>query len=440
MKVYRENIAILRKKNPELFGRFIMALKNLEDSDDWYRICGIHGNTFKPGDPGVLCPTDPTTVAELAKTGEPLYCAHSVEPFIAWHVPYLYEFEQLLNYYDMSIGDNTYIALPYFDITDDTHDYSFLNEPYISIHYNNKTHIVKNPLASAYYYNHDIKTHIIRNGIVQGTTPANRAQLKTIRRQLYDTLHAKTYEEFSSQLVSVGKTYKPYPYCPLETPHNSIHDLIGGEGGNMGYLEFSAFDPIFWLHHANMDRFFYNWLLKHDTTVFSNKSLQSTLAPFTQDVYGWENNTCDFLLLQDVIDINQYPYKYHSLKLNKISTQSAYIHIIDLPIPPESVAFNAYIYPKTSSEIDKDMWFAGSVFWFGINRSERYCRRCECTRTNLPIDVLDFIKEKGICKENLDEYEIFIECKGRLKKGVDKNYITYSIEELLHDGSIVIDI
>jgi hypothetical protein len=103
----------------------MMALKNLEDSDDWARICGIHGNTFKPNDTGVLCPTDPKIVEKLAKTGEPVYCAHSVEPFISWHVPYLYEFEQLLNIYNHS-EDKEYITLPYFicfkftaDIDDD---------------------------------------------------------------------------------------------------------------------------------------------------------------------------------------------------------------------------------------------------------------------------------------------------------------------------------
>ena len=58
----RENIITLKEEYPHEFGNFIMALKNLEDSDDWPRICGIHGNTFKPNDPCVLCPTDVDTV------------------------------------------------------------------------------------------------------------------------------------------------------------------------------------------------------------------------------------------------------------------------------------------------------------------------------------------------------------------------------------------
>ena len=441
MQYYRENIALLRRDNPIAFGRFIMALKNLEDSDDWSRICGIHGNTFKPGDPAVKCPTDPKIVELLAKTGEPFYCAHSVEPFIAWHVPYLYEFEQLLNLYDRSktIG---FITLPYFDITDQHFDYSFLNEPTISILYDNTHLTITNPLASAFFYPNGIKTPITRQGYLQATTPAQKLRLKTIRRQLYDTLHAKTYEEFSSQLITYTKTYKPYPYVPLETPHNSIHDIIGGEGGNMSFVDISAFDPLFWLHHSNMERFFYNWLLSHDSSSFTHKSLQSTLAPFSPNfiTFGWENSSIHFLFLRDVLDNSQFPYKYHPIVLKDLSSQSAFINIIDIPIPPETVVFNAYIYPKNEPNFNKDIWYAGSASWFGIDRSTKYCNRCTKTRTNIKIDVLDFVIQKGIHKDNIENFHIFIEPKGKLIRDSDGKYHTYSMHELLHDGEIRVDI
>jgi tyrosinase len=38
-------------------------------------------------------------------------------------------------------------------------------------------------------------------------------------------------------------------YGSIEDVHNSLHDYIGG-GGQMAHPETSAFDPIFWLHHA----------------------------------------------------------------------------------------------------------------------------------------------------------------------------------------------
>jgi tyrosinase len=31
----------------------------------------------------------------------------------------------------------------------------------------------------------------------------------------------------------------------------------------MTYLDYSAFDPVFWLHHTNMDRIFALWQVLH---------------------------------------------------------------------------------------------------------------------------------------------------------------------------------
>ena len=161
-KIQNKRIDIIDlKKNPEQFGRFVMALKTLEESDDWYRICGIHGDTFKPNDSAVVCATDPKVVAKLSETGEPFYCKHSVYSFIAWHTPYVYQFELLLNKYNQS---KEYISLPYIDLTNFTNDYSFMNEEFITIEYEGEKKTIENPLAFANYYVDGVKTKTTRNG------------------------------------------------------------------------------------------------------------------------------------------------------------------------------------------------------------------------------------------------------------------------------------
>src|SRR5262249_5744061 len=40
-------------------------------------------------------------------------------------------------------------------------------------------------------------------------------------------------------------------------PHNSVHPWAGGD---MGSPATAAWDPIFWLHHANIDRLWVQWL------------------------------------------------------------------------------------------------------------------------------------------------------------------------------------
>lgn len=45
----------------------------------------------------------------------------------------------------------------------------------------------------------------------------------------------------------------------LEVMHNSVHNAAGGKGSHFSTTEFAAFDSLFWLHHANLDRLFAFW-------------------------------------------------------------------------------------------------------------------------------------------------------------------------------------
>lgn len=54
----------------------------------------------------------------------------------------------------------------------------------------------------------------------------------------------------------------------VEGIHNNIHAQVGGSGGQMADLSLAGFDPLFWLHHANVDRIFALWqALNPDLTV-----------------------------------------------------------------------------------------------------------------------------------------------------------------------------
>jgi len=451
-KHMRLDIIDLKKNHPEKFGRFLIALKNLQESDDWYRICGIHGNTFKPNDEGVLCPTDPKVVSVISDTGEPFYCKHSVYPFIAWHVPYVYQFELLLNKYaDFDDSDKEYITLPYMDLTNFSNDFTFINEPTICIRINGVEKTIDNPLAFSYYYVDGVKTKTTRNGYLTPVTHRQRIQLKTVKKQLNNTLYAKNYETFSSHPVAYSKNNIVVDYIPLETPHNTLHDVIGGDGGNMSDITISAFDPIFWLHHCNMDRHFYTWL--HENTDNFKKSLyphkiskenyESSQAPFFKDdiydnkcknyKYGWTNSCKSVMLLKDTLDLDKFPYKYDLVKKTPEVPISAFVELIDIPIPRESVTYVAYLY-KSDEPLNKTLHFAGSASWFGINRNEKACGRCDVTRTNLKIDIEEYILQNNITNANKGEYTLVIEGEGRLQKGL-LGYSLYGQNDLIQDGT-----
>lgn len=98
----------------------------------------------------------------------------------------------------------------------------------------------------------------------------------------------------------------------LETIHNTVHTLAGGaggsgvSGGHMTYLPLSSYDPVFWLHHANVDRLFALWQTinadswmptypaPHDTWVIpagAELNGDYPLEPFNKDASSyWTSN------------------------------------------------------------------------------------------------------------------------------------------------------
>ncbi|MEV0535559.1 tyrosinase family protein [Kitasatospora sp. NPDC050463] len=65
---------------------------------------------------------------------------------------------------------------------------------------------------------------------------------------------------FGSEITYTDMPHFQPAFGDLENaPHNQVH---GGVGGWMGRVESSPRDPIFWLHHANLDRLWSGWLDK----------------------------------------------------------------------------------------------------------------------------------------------------------------------------------
>lgn len=58
----------------------------------------------------------------------------------------------------------------------------------------------------------------------------------------------------------------------LESIHDAIHSITGSNG-HMTYFDYSAFDPIFWLHHAMIDRCFALW-----QAVYNNSYVEPMAA------------------------------------------------------------------------------------------------------------------------------------------------------------------
>jgi tyrosinase len=144
------------------------------------------------------------------------FCPHNVPYFIAWHRGYLRLFEKQLR----EVSGNPRLALPYWN---------YYADPTIPPEFTEAAGW--NPLY----------VERINTNVSQALTLAPFSSTLThFQREPTDS--------FANAIA-----FEP----SLENqPHNPVHDLIGGV---MTTME-SPLDPIFWLHHANIDRLMSAWV------------------------------------------------------------------------------------------------------------------------------------------------------------------------------------
>jgi len=88
----------------------------------------------------------------------------------------------------------------------------------------------------------------------------------------------------------------------LEGIHNNVHATVGGNNGHMSFVDVAAFDPIFMLHHANVDRL----ALLYQAIYPANRQTPSPgRATFARIVPGRDGSNDD-------LNTNLYPFKMNS--------------------------------------------------------------------------------------------------------------------------------
>lgn len=175
-------------------------------------------------------------------------CAHRNWWFHPWHRAYLYYFERLLQ---SAVGDTT-LFLPYWDWT---------AQPSLP--------------ASFWGANNPL------NDTTRVISPTSTANSGFVGQSVIDTiLRATDFITFGGSQTS-GPRVRGASGMLENTPHNYIHNFVGGTTGNMSDPALAARDPIFWLHHANVDRLWARWTELHPgrnptQSVWLNQSFSFT--------------------------------------------------------------------------------------------------------------------------------------------------------------------
>lgn len=134
------------------------------------------------------------------------------------------------------------------------------------------------------YLNFNI-TGWLRSGIVVNDQPIKTGVVEKFKRCLESpnyTVFSNTSsaQQWNTDIWLKSGEEPTEPYVALESPHNDIHLAVGGfdvpgqgdfspvEGanGDMGENNTAAFDPIFYFHHCNIDRVFWLWQKRHNST------------------------------------------------------------------------------------------------------------------------------------------------------------------------------
>ncbi|KAK3335847.1 tyrosinase precursor [Cercophora scortea] len=290
----RRELRDLQKNYPDQFNLYILGLKNLESVDEaqltsYYQIAGIHGLPFKPWN-GVGSNTDWQDTDGFGG-----YCTHSSILFTTWHRPYMALYEQSLyisvqqvarQFPEGSVRDK-YVAAaqdfraPYFDWASQPPAGSPAFPTALSsatiqvVDVDGKTKAINNPLYQFTFhplnpsrgdftaqwnrYPTTVRYPNRTTGKSQDSriAPILANELASLRSNV--GLLLLSYHNFDAfSFNRWDPNTNPGEYGSLEDVHNEIHDRTGG-GGHMSSLEVSAFDPLFWLHHFNVDRLWAIW-------------------------------------------------------------------------------------------------------------------------------------------------------------------------------------
>ncbi|KAM7216111.1 Common central domain of tyrosinase domain containing protein [Rhypophila decipiens] len=342
----RREFRDLQKNFPDQFNLFILGLNafqamNEKDMQSYYQISGIHGMPYKPWN-GVVSTSD---WEETGGFGG--YCTHSSILFAPWHRPYIALWEQNLYASVQKVAArfpagrlrNKYVAAakdfrsPYWDWAmkppnnGDAFPTLFVSRNISVVDTDGRNKTVRNPLhrfdfhpvnpsagdfdESFSRWNYTIRYPnsaefgVSHDEVISGILSNEMASLRSnvgLLLMSYKDFDAFTYSQWDSET-------DPGRYGSLEDVHNRIHDVTGGRG-HMSYLSVSAFDPLFWMHHINVDRLWAIWQDLQPNSFMSPKpapypSTFSTNWKQTEDrnsplIPFWDNTGSKFWTSEEI--------------------------------------------------------------------------------------------------------------------------------------------
>ena len=246
----------------------VMMSRPSSDPRSWIFQANMHGTYDSP---------DPNLPVEASWNG----CKHGSNEFLAWHRMYLYYFERILR----AASGDPYLTLPYWN-------YTSVNERAIPLPY-------RQPSDSSNDLYVAERDATLNGG---GVLPES-ATIYSIAFSDFNFDSSAGTSFGGGTILDPSQFEESFGDLELQ-PHNVIHQMVGGV---MGDPHTAARDPLFWLHHANIDRLWKRWL---DQGGRSNPTAESGWMNTAYQFYD-ENSSPVSLAGKDILNtVTQLDYRY----------------------------------------------------------------------------------------------------------------------------------
>lgn len=240
--------------------------------------------------------SNPHSLAAQAKIhGD--HCAHSTWTFLPWHRPYLSYFEETVR----KVSGKEDFALPYWDWS--------------------ASATIPRALADTSSPLYDSTRQF--QGLI-----AEEISAQAISAHLGITL----WEDFMGSATAMGGIEG--------SPHASIHVAVGG---NMSAFSTTGLDPLFWLHHCNIDRLWQSWMAANNIGAHPDAAQNTAWTNSTLSRFWDRDQAAAQVLTGTTLDTRNYAYEYDSLYVASATSraQASAPRVLAFNSIPRNRIFNA---------------------------------------------------------------------------------------------------
>ena len=255
-----------------------------------------------------------TRIAGLHGLPSPSYCNHGgTSGFLSWHRAYLLELENALREYKCNV------TIPFWD--------------WNSTPNNGIPEACKNPT----YVNRNGAT--VDNPLYRGPIAPSAGSGFSTRRSDINSV------SFQDLAISANTNQTEINFNNYANTLNGLHGSVHVRfSGSMSSVAYAAFDPIFFFHHANVDRLWANWQTNIGNSPTSSE-LNASLQPFTKPLSN------SWLLGSDVQNISELNYSYRNWCFIWPPIFWPHLELIKIPIEPWILNSNRISFVLESEEM-----------------------------------------------------------------------------------------